>query len=163
MKAWIKDGKILIQGGKVLLCDEPPPCCKGDIKTGCCPKKIPRTLVLSITSTFGDCVGDVAIADYPLVYSDAAGQWIVLIGALIEIRVWCQVVGTEEEPGYIWVFGVKCNGTFVVGTDWVTGSPFNPTANCDPLLLQFGLGSSNLCCGDPGAGAGTFVFQVTAP
>lgn len=141
-KFWMKDGKILVDSqGRPYFCEDPPPCC--GVTVACCGNKIKKNLTLTVTSTSGTCA---SLGDYPLVYDAGDSRWKATVGSL-EIHVRC-----GSSPAWEFLIA-SAPGSCSPG---VTFSPFNPTANCSPLLLQFGQAVGAGCCD-----GGSIVFEVT--
>lgn len=133
-----------------------PCCCDNRISTECCAVKVSRTLILTVNASSTGCFEAFETNDYTLTYNSVSGKWEGVVEGL-DVNVWCK----ETSPGsYQWVFSVVGDGACSV-----VDSPFNPTQQCEPFLLQFGTsadgGTGDCCTTAGGVGTGVLVFEIT--
>ena len=134
----------------------PYPCCCGGVQTPCCANKIPNRLIATVTGFSAACYSAFVGNDYDLNYNSGTGKWEGTIEGLT-VKVYC-----DTDPSNTWRFDITGDAACSV-----IGSPFNPTQQCYPFLLQYATssdgGSGDCCTTTGGAGTGDLIFEVTAP
>lgn len=145
-KAWIKDGKVLVDSnGSVIICDECP-CVDGPvIETECCPNPIPETLTVLITDKTGDCT---CLPDsIEAVYRTGGIGW--------EAKITCNGVTRD----YRWDCADPALGPedfiFVPAADIAETSYSPDEYSCNPFRLKFNNIDLSVHC----SGTATFTIQ----
>ncbi len=128
----------------------PYPCCCNGVQTDCCSNPISETLIATVTGSSAACYSGFVGNDYTLTYNSGTGKWEGTIEGLT-VKVYCDST---------WRFDITGDGTCSV-----IASPFNPTQQCTPFLLQYATtadgGTGDCCTTTGGAGTGVLVFEVT--
>jgi len=130
MNAWLQDGKVLLDSGKVVLCDHCP--CEMGITVPCCPNPIPRTLHITFHADWPPyCVG-LNGQTFTLTWSATDQRW-EWTGTYPDSIV---LTPCDALSGNLWPILVDVGGIQTVEVPNYTGT----MVNCDPIQIEGGGG-----------------------
>lgn len=147
LKAWLKDGKILVDGnGDIILCETCP--CDTGVETGCCGNSIPETLTATISGS-GDC-SCYNGKTVSLTYSSGNSRWEGTLASAsgcsngdLTLYFYC---GASETTAGDFRLDVLCSN----GGSNDAGNTPDGTETCDPLDVTFLTTTAGLCCNGSG-------------
>lgn len=85
----------------------------------------------------------------------------IVFGDRLFICGYTDTPGTNGQYGYIYIFNIQDNGSYVYDSQYASPVRFKKFAKCKNMLIAFGLGGYDSCCRNITSGTTSFANNVT--